>query len=172
LSIVRHVAAKKRLFHLQISAEWQYNIANVTKEHTMLTVNDLMTVDPTTVKETDSLMTVIGRMKREGCRQLPVVDSSGKLVGMITDRDLRLAMNTPHVTKKAIDQIGMLKQVSADSIMTPDPVTTQPDVSAQIVATQLATYKFGALPVVEDGVLVGIISVTDYLEYFASLPES
>ncbi len=138
----------------------------------MLTVNDLMTVDPTTVKETDSLMTVIGRMKREGCRQLPVVDAANKLVGMITDRDLRLAINTPLVTSQVIDQIGVLKQLSAESIMTPDPVSTQPDASAKTVATLLATYKFGALPVVENGVLVGIISVTDYLEFFASLPES
>lgn len=138
----------------------------------MLTVNDLMTVDPTTVKETDSLITVIGRMKREGCRQLPVVDAAGKLVGMITDRDLRLAMNTPYVTRQVIDEIGVLKQLSADSIMTPDPVFTQPDMPARTVATQLATYKFGALPVVEHGILVGIISVTDYLEFFATLPDT
>lgn len=133
----------------------------------MITVNDLMTVNPTTVRVTDSLVTVMGRMKRAGCRQLPVVDDRRRLVGIITDRDLRLTVKLPTVADISSDQIEPLKQVSAESIMTTSPVTVEPDMPAREAARVLATYKFGALPVAENGVLVGIISVTDFMNWFA-----
>ena len=63
----------------------------------MLTVRDLMTVNPDTVKPDTPLREVINIMKVEGCRQLPVVDANGKVVGIVTDRDVRLAMNSPIV---------------------------------------------------------------------------
>jgi acetoin utilization protein AcuB len=51
--------------------------------------------------------------------------------------------------------------------MTPDPMTITPDMPAYQAANMLSIYKFGALPVVDHGVLVGIITVTDFLNYFA-----
>jgi acetoin utilization protein AcuB len=138
----------------------------------MLTVNDLMTVNPTTVKVTDSLTTVIGRMKREGCRQMPVTDDKRHLVGIVTDRDVRMAVQMPTITEAlAKDQVEILRRLSAESVMTANPITTEPDASAYAVAAALATYKFGAMPVVENGLLIGIISVTDYLSYFAAQSE-
>lgn len=132
----------------------------------MLTVNDLMTVIPGTVKPDTPLRTIIGVMKSEGCRQLPVLDN-GKLVGIITDRDVRLVMNSPIVLHGRWQDEELLDKVTAESCMTPNPVTVSPDTPAHRAAEMLALYKFGALPVVEKESLVGIITITDFLEFIA-----
>lgn len=134
----------------------------------MLTVNDLMTVEPLTVTLQTTLRDVIQLMKLEACRQLPVVDDAGRLVGMITDRDVRLAMNSPFVLHERWQDETLLDTAMAESCMTPNPLTVTPDTPAYRAAEMLSAYKFGALPVVENGELVGIISVTDYLDHFAS----
>ena len=133
----------------------------------MLTVNDLMTVEPLTVTLQTTLRDVIQLMKLEACRQLPVVDDSGRLVGLITDRDVRLAMNSPFVLHERWQDETLLDTATAESCMTPNPLTVTPDTPAYRAAEMLSAYKFGALPVVEKGELVGIISVTDYLDHFA-----
>lgn len=133
----------------------------------MLTVNDLMTVNPTVVTPDSSLRQVIGLMKREGCRQLPVVES-GRLVGIITDRDVRLIVNSPVVHHERKEDEKLLNEVTAESCMTPNPITITPDTPAYRAAEMLSIYKFGALPVVEGGGLVGIVTVTDFLDYFVT----
>jgi acetoin utilization protein AcuB len=138
----------------------------------MLTVNELMTVNPKTVTPETSLRHVIGIMKVEGCRQLPVVDN-GKLVGIITDRDVRLVVNSPIVLHERWQDEELFDKVTAESCMTLNPITVTPDTPAYRAAEMLSIYKFGALPVVANGdtekdVLVGIITITDFLDYFAA----
>ena len=136
----------------------------------MLLVNDLMTVIPSAVSPNTPLRTIVGIMKSEGCRQLPILER-GKLVGMITDRDVRLAMNSPMVDHGHWQDEEILGTVTAETCMTPKPITVSPGTPAYEAARMLATYKFGSLPVVEDGALVGIITVTDYLNYVAKMLE-
>jgi acetoin utilization protein AcuB len=133
----------------------------------MLTVNDLMTAIPQTVTPETSLRHVIEVMKSEGCRQLPVLEN-GRLVGIITDRDIRLVMNSPMVLHNRWQDEELLENITAGSCMTANPLTVTPDMPAYRAARMLSLYKFGALPVEDDGVLVGIITVTDFLENFAS----
>jgi CBS domain-containing protein len=52
--------------------------------------------------------------------------------------------------------------------MTTNPMVVTPDTPAYRAASMLSIYKFGALPVVDGEVLVGIITVTDFLDYFAA----
>ncbi len=132
----------------------------------MLTVNELMTAIPNTVTPRSTLRQVIELMKTQNCRQLPVLDN-GKLVGIITDRDVRLVMNSPLVLHGRWQDDQILDNVSAENCMTPDPMTVSPDTPAYHAANLLSIYKFGALPVVDNGTLVGIITVTDFLNYFA-----
>ncbi len=134
----------------------------------MLCVNDLMTVVPNTVSTQTSLRHIIELMKTEGCRQVPVVED-GKLVGIVTDRDVRLVMNSPMVVHGRWEDEELLDRVKAEGCMTPNPMTVTPDTSAYEAAKILSLYKFGSLPVVDEGNLVGIVTVTDYLEYFASM---
>jgi CBS domain-containing protein len=137
----------------------------------MLSVNDLMTVDPRTIRPDTSLHRIIQIMKSEGCRQLPVVDE-GVLVGIVTDRDVRQMANSPLSTQGSHNE-EMLEQTSAESCMTIDPITVTPETSAARAAEMLSIYKFGALPVVADHTehnktIVGILSVTDILNYFVA----
>lgn len=137
----------------------------------MLTVNDLMTVDPRTVRPDTTLRRIIQIMKSEGCRQLPVVNE-GLLVGIVTDRDVRLLLNSPLSTQGHHSE-ELLDHTSAESCMTPDPITVTPETAAARAAEMLSIYKFGALPVVADHegqskTVVGILSVTDILNYFAA----
>jgi len=132
----------------------------------MVTVNDLMTVIPSSVAPDTSMRTVIGVMKTEGCRQLPVLDN-GKLVGIITDRDVRLIMNSPVVLHGRWQDEELLDNMAAESCMTPNPISVAPNTPAYRAAEMLSIYKFGALPVLENDTVVGIITVTDFLEYAA-----
>ena len=133
----------------------------------MLTVNDLMTVDPITVTPDTSLRRIIGLMKKEGCRQLPVVDN-GRLVGLVTDRDVRLVLNSPLGLHEHQHNEELLDSIIAEGIMTVNPITIAPDAPAYKAAEMLSIYKFGALPVVEGEVLVGIITVTDFLDLIST----
>lgn len=134
----------------------------------MLTVDDLMTRDPDTVTPETPLRTVLNIMKLNSCRQLPVIDPQKRLLGIITDRDIRLAMNSPIVLHGRWQDDRLLETAKADSCMTPNPITINPDTPAYRAAEKLSTYKLGALPVVDKDQLVGIITVTDFLDRFAS----
>ncbi|HSG16142.1 MAG TPA: CBS domain-containing protein [Anaerolineae bacterium] len=134
----------------------------------MLTVRDIMTVSPCTVKPDTPLQEVIMTMKITGCRQLPVLDDEGHLVGIVTDRDIRLAMNSPIVLHGRWQDEDLLEQVKAESCMTPNPICVEPDTPAYRAAEMLSAYKFGALPVVDAGKMLGIITVTDFLDRFAT----
>ena len=95
----------------------------------MLSVNDLMTAIPDAVTPQTTLRQVIEVMKSQACRQLPVL-SDGKLVGIITDRDVRLVMNSPLLLHGRWQDEEILDEMTAESCMTPDPMTVSPDTSA------------------------------------------
>ena len=136
----------------------------------MLTVNDLMTVDPITISPDTPLRRVISLMKREGCRQLPVVDE-GKLIGLVTDRDVRLTLNSPLILQEQLHEEAFLEIMIAEGLMTKNLITVTPDTPAYKAAEMLSIYKFGALPVVEADTLVGIITVTDFLDHVSKSTE-
>ena len=88
----------------------------------MLTVNDLMTAIPYTVASDTALRHVIELMKTEGCRQLPVL-KDGNLVGIVTDRDVRLVMNSPMFLHGHWQDEELLDKATARDCMTANPMT-------------------------------------------------
>lgn len=136
----------------------------------MITVNELMTVEPDTVTPDTSLREVLSMMNGVGCRQLPVLEKR-ELVGIITDRDVRLAVNAPALDPDRMQRIDLMDEMQVRDYMTTDPITATPDMPARRAAELLGLYKVGALPVVDGTALVGIISVTDFLAYIAKEPE-
>lgn len=134
----------------------------------MLTVRDLMSTNPDTVRPDTPLRAVIQTMKLAGCRQLPVVNEHGQLIGIVTDRDVRLAMNSPMDLPERGQEAELVISETAASCMTPDPITVSSDTPAYRAAEVLSTYKFGALPVMDNDELVGIITVTDFLDRFTA----
>jgi len=132
----------------------------------MLLVADLMTLDPDAVSPETNLGEVVRRMRVDGCRQLPVVEAGERLVGIVIDRDVRLAMHSPLILHEVSQDEVLLRSATAGSVMTLDPISVSPETPAYRAAEMLIAYKIGALPVVDGGRLVGILSVTDVLERF------
>ena len=134
----------------------------------MLQVKDLMSNPPEVVSPDAHLHDVLVKMNQAGYRHLPVV-SGDKLVGIITDRDLRLAVNSPVVQEGAdLKRETVLDEVQVGQCMTPDPQCVSSDTPAHDVADLLSLNKFGAMPVVDEGKLVGMISYIDFLKHYAT----
>jgi CBS domain-containing protein len=134
----------------------------------MLQVKDLMSKVLEVVSPDAYLRDVLTRMNRAGYRHLPVV-AGDKLVGIITDRDLRLAVNSPVVEEEAdLERQTVLDKVQVGQCMTPDPQCVSSDTPAHEVADLLSLNKFGAMPVVDECKLVGMISYIDFLKHYAT----
>ncbi len=128
------------------------------------TVEQVMTRDPATVAPNDSIRVAIDRMREKQCRRLPVVDG-GKLVGIVTDRDLRRATNSPLVLRERWYDEFMLDHIPVRACMTEQPVTITPRALIVDAAKLMRDHKFGGLPVVDGARLVGIVTETDLLNY-------
>lgn len=123
---------------------------------------------PEVVSPDAPLHGVVLRMNRAGYRHLPVVEN-GRLVGIITDRDVRLAVNSPFIEEDAdLSREDVLDGVRVFDCMTPDPQCVTSDTPAHEAADLLCLNKFGAMPVVDDGKLVGMISTVDFLKHYAA----
>lgn len=114
-----------------------------------LTVADLMTTQLLTVKASEPLKEAKAEMEMGVVRHLPVVDDRGRLVGVVSDRDL-LAHKRGH---------------RVADIMTREVITTRPDAPAAEAASVMLDHKISSVLVVNDEQkLVGVVTQTDYLE--------
>lgn len=127
----------------------------------MLTVRDIMTANPVTIHPESSLKAAVDAMRTVDCRQLPVVEG-GRVIGIITERDVRLAIHAPNEDME-FTQHQELTQFAVGEFMTSDPKFVGPAMSVADVAEMLRRMKVGALPVVENKELIGIISISDCL---------
>ena len=129
-------------------------------------IRDYMTTEVATANLRDGMRQTFFRMRERSIRHMPVLDDSGKLAGIISDRDLRRPdwVNT----EENVAHYYLLDNAhKVQDAMTPAPVTGQAgdDVSAALGI--MVERKFGALPVVDDrNHLVGVISTVDLLRAF------
>jgi acetoin utilization protein AcuB len=112
-----------------------------------------------------SLAHVQRLMRDHGIRHLPVV-SAKNLVGMVTDRDVRDAAPSPATTLSRGEIAYRLDTTPVKSCMTQAVVSIHPDTEMVQAARVLLEKKFGCLPVVDKGVLVGIVTEIDCLRAF------
>jgi len=136
----------------------------------MRVVADIMTPNPVTVAPRNAIRTAVNLMREGGCRRLPVMDR-GRLVGIITDRDLRRAANSPFVVREQWYDNFILDHIEVGSCMTPDPLIIEPDATIAEAARLMRDHKVGGLPVMTDGQLVGIVTETDLLDALIELME-
>lgn len=131
-------------------------------------VAEIMTRNPVTVTPRNAIRTAINLMREGGYRRVPVVDR-GRLVGIITDRDLRRAANSPFVVREQWYDNFILDHIEVGSCMTPNPLTVEPTASIEDAARLMRSHKIGGLPVVTEGQLVGIITETDLLDFLIEI---
>ncbi len=137
----------------------------------MFVVEKWMTRDVITVPPHEKIIDAFELMQGRGIRHLPVIEE-GELKGLVTDRDIRLALipsplSTP---EDRMYHLGALERV--DEIMSADLITVAPHTTIEEAAKLMAQYKIGAVPVVFQGKLVGILTETDILNVFIEMLET
>jgi CBS domain-containing protein/gamma-glutamylcysteine synthetase len=127
------------------------------------TVGQFMSTDLFTVRPDDLVDFAASVMDWRHIRHVPVEDGEGRLVGLVSHRDLLRLM--------AHGQHGKGEPVAVRSILKPDPVTVAPDTPTLEAIELMRRHKVGCLPVVERGALVGIVTAQDFLDASARLFE-
>lgn len=131
-------------------------------------VRDCMTTVVTTVGVAEPIRGAWDLVEETRLRRFPVLDGD-RLVGIITDRDLRNATVSSVVLTEKKYHDFLLDTVKVEAIMTPDPATIAPDAPLVEAARLILEMKVGGLPVVEQGKLVGIITETDLIRTLIEL---
>ena len=125
-------------------------------------VGERMTRQVITISPKEGLMVAKHILDRKGIRHLPVV-SGGRLVGIITDRDIR--RNLPSsATSLEIHEISyLLEKLQVEMVMSREVISVTPETSIEAAASLLLAHKIGGLPVLDREDVVGIITEADVL---------
>lgn len=129
-------------------------------------VRDYMTADVWTVRDDDALRVVLNPLLTRRFRHVPVLGSADRLVGILTDHDLRRALPSPLVEIDAGERDQLVDETTVSRVMTKDPTTVSPDAPLEEAVGLLIDQKIGGLPVVDNGKLLGIFTETDALRAF------
>ncbi|MBZ5567873.1 MAG: CBS domain-containing protein [Acidobacteriia bacterium] len=126
-------------------------------------VRDYMTTQVSSLRDDLHLLEAALLIRRSGKRHVPVIDAEGTVVGIVTDRDV--AQMAPsllgHITPEEYNAVFEMTPITR--AMTANPITVTPQTTMREVVSLLYTKKIGALPVVESGKLVGIVTRSDAL---------
>ena len=132
-------------------------------------VRDVMTPDPVTLSPEENLMEALQLMRLRKIRRIPIV-AHGKLVGLLTEGDLKRA--EPSTLSDTQEEfLAVMEGTPVNRIMIENLVTATPDAPLVDAARTLWSSKYGALPVLEDGKLVGILTDNDLLGALVKLLE-
>ena len=125
----------------------------------MLLVRDSMAREVVTLTPHSTAAEALALCREKGIRHLPVMEE-GRLVGMVSDRDLRSA--TPALGDPA--RAEALQRIRVRGVMVRDLLTAHPEDPIEQAANTMREKKIGCLPVLEAGELVGILTTSDVME--------
>ncbi|MCC7345286.1 MAG: CBS domain-containing protein [Deltaproteobacteria bacterium] len=130
-----------------------------------LKVMDLMTENVFSVNADEDLARLSDLMEDIHVRHMPVKDKEGRLVGLVSQRDLlRSALYTAK-DLPLTEQRELLQRMTVGEIMTADPETAEMDDDIEEAGRVMLENKLGCLPVVEGGKLVGILTEADFVKF-------
>jgi acetoin utilization protein AcuB len=132
-------------------------------------VKGWMTSDVVTVDEETSMMKASQIMKENNIRRLPVM-RKGKLVGMVTDRDIKEASPSKATTLDVHELYYLLSELKLKDIMRKNLITVGPEETVEKAAVKMLEHRISGLPVVNDkGKVVGVITQGDVFKVLVSL---
>jgi acetoin utilization protein AcuB len=130
-------------------------------------VADWMTESVLAVETFDSINIARQLMAKHRVNQLPVLDNE-RLVGIVTDRDVRDAYPTSMMIDRGEEIDRFADSVTVEEVMSHDVFTVRPDTSLAKAVGLLRRHRIGSLPVMQNKKLVGIITRSDILEFVLS----
>ena len=132
-------------------------------------VRDCMQREVITVSPDDTLSTAVLETSRNRLRHLPVLLANGDLAGIVSDRDIRLAMPSPLATSD-VDTSEFLARTAIAGIMTREVITVEPEAPIEDAAKLIYRHRISSLPVLDERMrLVGILTETDILRAFLQI---
>jgi len=134
-------------------------------------VRELMSGAPITVSPDTTVFDARRLMLKERIRHLLVTEDR-RLVGIITDRDIRLNLPSQATSLSVWEVNYLLARLTVGQAMTKSVIITGPDREARAAAQLMLEHKVGALPVLDGEHVIGILTETDILRAFARAPEA
>ena len=133
----------------------------------MLKVKDVMNREVRTVQRNDQLGVADRLMKDERIRHLPVIDESGDVCAVVSQRDLFRGALLRALGYGSRAEDALLRQVVVKEAMSAELFTTTPETSVAEAARAMIERRVGCLPVLDAGKLVGILTETDFVRLVA-----
>ncbi|MDX9957238.1 MAG: CBS and ACT domain-containing protein [Clostridia bacterium] len=128
-----------------------------------MTKNPVVVSPETTVPEAQALM------RREKIHRLPVLDKAGKLIGIVSASDLAHASAAPTTSLDMYELHYLISKMTVETVMTKEVVTITEDLPIEEAARIMADSDISGLPVMRNGVVIGIITESDIFRLFISL---
>lgn len=130
-------------------------------------VREWMTPDPQTVNASTPVMEAMQRLREGGFRRLPVMQN-GRLIGIVTDRDLKEATPSKATTLSIYELNYLLSKLVVKDVMRSPVITVRVDDPIEQAALLMEEHRVSGLPVLEDGKLIGILTITDLMRALVS----
>lgn len=131
-----------------------------------MNVREMMTATLITAPPSMPIIDARNLMLKERIRHLPVMDPDGRLLGIVTDRDIRLNLPSQATSLSVWEINHLLSRLTVGEVMTKGVISVSPDRAARDAAQLMVDHQIGALPVEDAGRLVGIVTETDMLRAF------
>lgn len=132
-------------------------------------VYERMSRHPMTVTPKTPVDVALKRMREAKVRRFPVVDEEGKLVGIVSDKDLLYAAPSPATSLSIYELHYLYSRITVDQVMTREVITVDEDNLIEEAARIMVDNKIGGLPVMREGKLVGLITETDIFRTFMEM---
>jgi acetoin utilization protein AcuB len=124
-------------------------------------VKEYMTPDPVTITADVSVPQALRLMRDKKVRRLPVLDGKGKLIGIVSDKDLLHASPSPATSLAVWEMNDLLARLKVEKVMTREVISVSEEMPIEEAARIMVDRKIGGLPVMREQSLVGIITETD-----------
>ena len=133
-------------------------------------VRDRMTSPAITITADTPFQEAVKLMREKGFRRLPVVNKDGRMVGIVSERDLLHAAPSPASSLSIWEMNYLLWKLKIDELMTKNVLTVTPDMPVEEAARLMVAHKIGGLPVVDEAKhVVGVITETDIFKAFVDM---